>query len=1058
MRMFPRRNLIVRMALGTLFGLCTVGLSSAQEISPSLYSEMQWRMIGPFRAGKVNAVAGVPGNPAVYYFAADGGGIWKSTDGGVVWKPIFDKEPVASIGAMTLAPSNPNIIYVGTGVNTIFTDSSYGDGVYKSVDAGETWHHMGLEDTRHIGRILVDPRNPDVVLVAAMGHSSGPNEERGVFRSTDGGKSWKKVLYKDDATAAVDLCFEPGNPRVVYATLWHGIRKPGQKGTSFGPGSGLYKSLDEGVTWTQIMGHGLPEVEWGREGVAVAPGNHGQRVYLIVEAKEKKGGLFRSDDAGATWKRATEDKRIEGYWYMSEIFVDPKNADIIYVPIQSLYRSTDGGHTFTAIKGAPGGDDYHSVWIDPTNSQRIMLGVDQGATISLNGGESWTPWYNQPTGEFYRVATDHRFPYWVYGPQQDSGTAGIASRGNNGQITERDWFPVGPGESGYTIPDPLDPDVVYNAGPGGSVVRLSKTTGQVRDISPAPVSFQSKYRFNWTIPMVFSPQDPHLLYLGTQFLLKTADGGTNWEAVSGDLTRAQPDEKDTKKARGTILTIAPSDVKEGEIWVGTDDGNIQLTKDAGKSWQKVTPPSITEWSTVSIVEASHFDPGTAYAAVNRNSHDDLKPHIFRTRDFGQTWEETVRGIREKDFVRTVREDPVRKGLLYAGTEMGVYVSFDEGENWQSLRLNMPVVAIHDLAIEQDDLVAATYGRSFWILDDVTPLRQMDGRAVTSGVHLFAPRTAIRVRRDENQDTPLPPEVPAGKNPPDGAILNYFLPANSTGEIQLEIYDTNGKIVWSASSASILEKPEETPYVAEYWIAHPQPPSKAAGMHRFVWNLRYSDPRAMHPQSPYNYPIAAIVGATPLPPQGPLVLPGKYEVRLKVGAQVLRQPLEVKMDPRVTVARNELQSSLELQLKISALLGKNFEGYQQTKELRARLAEMVKRPKEDPVAVAASALDAKVAAMDGEATPILETPKTASFNAVNDTLTALMALVDGADFAPSEESFAAYRRICTGSNEAFAAWKELKNKDVAALNTLLSKSNLSTLPDFLDLAAETVCGN
>jgi photosystem II stability/assembly factor-like uncharacterized protein len=1057
MKMLRRRDGIVRIAVGILLGLCTAGLSSAQEVSPSLYSEMKWRMIGPFRAGKVNAVAGVPGNPAVYYFAADGGGVWKTTDGGTVWKPIFDKQPVASIGAMTLAPSNPNIIYVGTGVNTIFADSSYGDGVYKSVDGGESWQHIGLEDTRHIGRILVDPRNPDVVLVAAMGHSSGPNEERGVFRSTDGGRSWKKVLYKDNVTAAVDLCFEPGNPRVVYATLWHGIRKPGQKGTSYGPGSGLYKSVDEGLTWTQITGHGLPDGEWGREGVAVAPGNHGQRVYLIVEAKDKKGGLYRSDDAGATWKKATEDERITGFWYMSEIFVDPKNADIVYVPSQNLYRSNDGGHTFTAIKGAPGGDDYHSVWIDPTNSQRILLGVDQGATISLNGGESWSPWYNQPTGEFYRVATDHRFPYWVYGPQQDSGTAGIASRGNNGQITERDWSPVGPGESGYTIPDPLDPDVVYNAGPAGSVVRLSKTTGQVRDISPAPVSFGSKYRFNWTIPMVFSPQDPHLLYLGTQFLLKTTDAGTNWEAVSGDLTRVRPDEKDSKQSHGTILTIAPSEVKEGVIWVGTDDGNIQLTKDAGKSWQNVTPPNVSEWSTVSIVEASHFDAGTAYAAVNRNNHDDLHPHIFRTRDFGQTWQETVQGIREMDFVRTVREDPARKGLLYAGTERGVYVSFDSGDHWQSLRLNMPVVAIHDLAIEQDDLVAATYGRSFWILDDVTPLRQLDGRSTVTGARLFAPRTAIRVRRDENQDTPLPPEVPAGKNPPDGAILNYFLPANSAGDIQLEIYDADEKLVCSFSSAAVPKEPEETPYVAEYWLAHPQPPSKAAGMHRFIWNLRYPDPRAVHTQSPYNYPIAAIVGATPLPPQGPLVLPGKYEARLKAGGQVFREPLEVKMDPRVTAARNELQSSLELQLKISVLLEKNFDGYQQTK-VRARLAELMKRPKEDPIAAGAGALDAKVAALEGEATPILETPKTASFMAVNDTLTALMALVDGADFAPSEESFAAYRRICKGSNEALAAWQELKSKEVAALNVLLGKSNLAVMPEVPDLAGDAACGN
>src|SRR5437588_7142598 len=691
----------------------------------------------------------------------------------------------------------------------------------------------------------------------------------------------------------------------------------------------------------------------------------------------------------------------------------------------------------------------------------MILGTDQGATITMNGAETWSPWYNQPTGEFYRVATDHRFPYWVYGPQQDSGTAGIASRGNNGQITERDWYPVGPGESGYTIPDPLDPHVVYNAGPGGSVVRLSKTTGQVRDISPAPILQGTRYRFNWTIPMVFSPQDPHLLYLGTQFLMKTSNAGTSWDEVSPDLTRIRADEKDSKKRRGTILTIAPSAVREGVIWVGTDDGNIQVTKDGGKAWKNVTPTAVTEWTVVSILEASHFDSGTGYAAVNRNSLDDLRPLILRTRDFGESWQEIVSGIGEKDFARTVRQDPVRQGLLYAGTEKGVYVSFDDGDHWQSLRLNMPVVSIHDLAIEQDDLVAATYGRSFWILDDVTPLRQISTGMAAGAAHLFAPRTAIRVRRDENQDTPLPPEVPAGKNPPDGAILNYFLPANSAGDVQLEIYDADEKPVRSFSSAPAPEEPkepEETPFVAKYWIAHPQALSKAAGMHRFVWNLRYADPRAMHPQSPYNYPIAAIVGSTPLPPQGPLVLPGKFEVRLKAGEQVFRQPLEVKMDPRVVAARNELQSSLELQLKISGLLGKNFDGYQQTKKLRARLAELMKRPKEDPIAVAASALDAKVAALDGEATPILETPRTASFMAVNDPLTALMALVDGADFAPSEESFAAYRRICKGLDEALAAWQELKNKDVAVLNNLLSKSNLAALPEVPDLAAEAACGN
>lgn len=1051
-------EVVVSLTFVLFVGIFASGVASAQDIPPSLYSEMKWRMIGPFRAGKVNGVAGVPGNPAVYYIGADGGGAWKTTDGGVTWKPIFDGESAPSIGALAVAPSNPNIIYVGTGVNTVYGDVTYGNGVYKSTNGGEMWQHLGLEDTRHIARILVDPRNPDIVLVAALGHSFGPNEERGVFRSTDGGKNWKKVLFKDNTTGAVDLCFEPGNPKVVYATLWHALWKPDVKDQPFEPGSGLYKSKDGGITWTQITGNGLPTVNWGRSGVAVAPGTRGQRVYLIIEAKEKKGGLFRSDDGGTTWRKITEDPRIETFWYMGEIFVDPKNPDVVYVPLQNFYRSTDGGKSFMAIKGAPGGDDYHTMWIDPTNPQRMILGTDQGATITMNGAETWSPWYNQPTGEFYRVATDHRFPYWVYGPQQDSGTAGIASRGNNGQITERDWYPVGPGESGYTIPDPLDPDVVYNAGPGGSVIRLSKTTGQVRDISPAPISQGSKYRFNWTIPLVFSPQDPHLLYLGTQFLMKTSNAGTSWDEISTDLTRIRAEEKDTKKRRGTILTIAPSPVREGVIWVGTDDGNIQVTKDDGKTWKNVTPPAVTEWSIVSIIEASHSDAGTAYAAVNRNNLDDLRPHILRTRDYGESWQEIVGGIAEKHFARTVREDPVRKGLLYAGTEKGVDVSFDDGDHWQSLRLNMPVVSIHDLAVEQDDLVAATYGRSFWILDDVTPLRQTNANLLSAGPHLFALRTAIRVRRDENQDTPLPPEVPAGKNPPNGAIIDYYLPSNSSSDVQVEIRDEAGNVVHSYSSKPLPKEEGELPYVAEYWIAHPQPLSRSPGIHRFVWNLRYTDPPAVHVESPYNYPIAAIVGSTPLPPEGPLVLPGKYEVQLKAEGQVLRQPLEVKQDPRVHVARNELQSALDLQLKISVVLVRNYEAHQQVRQLRTRLKELMKRPKEDPIAVAATALDKKVGALEGEATPLLEAPKGMSLMAVNDSLTALMALVDGADFAPSEESFAAFRRVCQGWKEELGAWEQLKSKDIEAFSSLLGKSNLVPIPSMPSVAADVSCGN
>lgn len=1029
----------------------------AQTVDPDLYSGMQWRMIGPYRGGKVNALAGVPGDPAVYYFGANGGGVWKTTDGGTVWKPIFDSQSVASIGALALAPSNPNIIYVGSGENNVYSDITYGNGVYKSADAGETWKHLGLEDTRHIARILVDPRNPDVVLLAAMGHSYGPSTERGVFRSTDGGRTWKRVLYKDDVTGAVDLCFALGDSRIVYAALWHAIRKPGQIETSFGSGSGIYKSTDEGVTWKPIAGTGLPPKDWGRIGVAVAPGTHGERVYALIEAKDKDNGLYRSDDGGANWQRATTDDRILGFWYMSEIFVDPGNADVVYVPRQSLYRSTDGGKTFTIIKGAPGGDDYHTVWIDPTNSRRIMLGVDQGATISLNGGASWSTWYNQPTGQFYRVATDHRFPYWVYGSQQDSGTAATSSRGNDGQITERDWFPVGPGESGYTIPDPLDPDVVYNAGPVGSVVRLSKKTGQVRDISPGPIPFGTKYRFNWNIPMAFSPQDPHVLFLGTQFVLKTVNGGTSWEAISPDLTRTPADEKNPKKPLGSLMTIAPSSVAEGVIWAGSDDGAVQLTRDGGATWQNVTPPVVSEWSAVPLIEVSHFDAGTAYVAVNRNSLDDLRPHIFQTHDFGHTWQETVSGIGATDFVRVVREDPVRKNLLYAGTEQGAYVSFNGGGHWQSLRLNMPMAAVHDLAIEQDDLIAATYGRSFWILDDLSPLRQIDAQSPPAKAVLFAPRPAIRIRRDENQDTPLPPEIPAGKNPPDGAILDYFLPAATASDIQLEIYDAEGKLIRAFSSAPLPAVHEQPLQIAEYWIAHPQPLAKAPGMHRFVWDLRYADPQAVHVQTPYNYPMGAIVGETPLPPQGPLVLPGTYEVRFTVDGQTFRQPLEVKMDPQVNYARYELESSLNLQLKISATLGRNFAAYQQVKDLRSRLTEFAKRPAADPTATAATQLDSKAEALEGKSVYILDTPKGGSFITVNDSLVSLIGLVDGADFAPSAESFAALQRVCAAMNGTLEEWQKLKDNELAAFRKLVETQKSGAIPDYPAITVAANCG-
>jgi len=1051
-RRFAGRFATAAFALSMIFLTCAPAFS--QQVDPNLYSDMRWRMIGPFRGGRVLAVAGIPGNPSVYYFASNGGGVWKSTDGGTVWKPIFDSAPVQSIGALALAPSNPEIIYVGSGENSLHSQISYGNGVYKSTDGGATWQHMGLDDSRHIGKIIVDPRNPDVVLVAAMGHTYAPNPERGVFRSTDGGHTWKKVLYKDDATGAVELCFDPGNSRVVYAVLWHGMRKPGQHGASSGPGSGIYKSTDGGVNWTQLTGHGLPAGDWGRSGIVVAPGNHGRRVYAIIEAKE--GGLYRSDDAGATWERATTDPRIQGSWFFCQVFVDPVNPDVVYLPETSIYRSTDGGHTFTSIKGAPGGDDYHVVWIDPQNTQRMILGCDQGASVSLDGGQTWSSWYNQPTAQFYHLATDHRYPYTVYGAQQDSGTAATLSRGDYGQITEREWNQVGPGESGYTLPDPSNPDIVINAGPGGDVVRVFRRTGQVQNISPSPTGLTSKYRFNWTIPLAFSPQDPHVLYLGAQYLLKTTDSGASWRAISPDLTRTPVPEGGRGRDLGAVYAIAPSPVRGGVIWVGTDDGNIQVTRDGGATWQNVTPPDLSAWSEIRIIEASHTDAGTAYVAVSRRQLDDFKPHIFRTRDFGQTWQETTSGIRDIDFVHVVREDPARKGLLYAGTETGVYVSFDDGDHWASLQLNLPAVSVRDLAIEQDDLVAATHGRSFWILDDVTPLRQMADSVAQSDAFLFRPRAAIRIRRDENQNTPLPPEIPAGKNPPDGAILNYFL-KSAAGDITLAIYDADGKLVRSFSSNVPPEPPGPPPFVASFWIGHPQPPSNTAGMHRFVWDLRYPDPPSIRTQSPYNYPISAIAGSTPAQPQGPLVLPGTYEVKLTAGGQTYSQPLEVKMDPRVRFVRNELESQLALELKISEASGRNYAAYEQVKELRSRLKDLAKGPAGDPVAAAATSLDAKAAALEGSAFGFGGAARGASFSLLNGVFSNLIGQVDSADLAPTEQQTQAFDEACKALHGVLQQWEDLKSKELPPFNKLLEEHNAAPLPALPSLPAGGDCG-
>jgi photosystem II stability/assembly factor-like uncharacterized protein len=908
-----------------------VSIACAQPFPPELYSGLRWRMIGPFRGGRTVAASGVPGQPNVFYIAANNGGVWKSTDAGRVWKPIFDDQATGSIGALAVALSDPRIIYVGSGEGLQRPDLSVGDGIYKSTDGGQSWQHLGLSeglhDAQQISAIIVDPHDSKRVFAAALGHPYGPNAERGVFRSIDGGATWQNVLYKDENTGAVDLAFDPSNAQTVYAVLWAARQAPWEIGESFkGPGSGLFKSTDGGSTWQPLTG-GLPTVAQGlgRIGIAIAPSDP-RRMYALVDAKE--GGVYRSDDAGANWQRVNHEERVWGRGSdFACVRVDPKDKDVIYIANTSTYRSMDGGASFTAIKGAPGGDDYHTIWINPDDPSIILLASDQGATISVNGGETWSSWYNQPTAQFYHVITDKRFPYWVYGGQQESGSVGTASRGDDGEITFRDWHPVGVEEYGYVAPDPLNPNIVY----GGKVSRYNQATGEVQQVGPSLGRRGGKYRFVRTMPLLFSPVDPHILYLGSQMLLRTANGGQSWEEISPDLTRASSEippgippnlgvftsaDPEKGKHRGVIYTIAPSYKDGNVIWVGTDDGLIHLTRDAGKTWTNVTPPALTPWSKVSVMDASHFDAASAYAAINRFRLDDLAPHIWRTHDFGKTWKEITRGLPDNAPTNTVREDSRRKGLLFAGSERAVWVSFNDGDDWEPLRLNMPATSIRDLTIHEDDLVAGTHGRSFWILDDITPLRQASAAIANSDAHLFKPQTAMRVRWNKNTDTPLPPEEPAGQNPPDGAILYYYL-KNASDSIVIEVLDAAGKLVRHYSSADQGEPPEKDLNVPTYWIRPPQIPPAAAGMHRFVWDLRYTPPDALRG----GYPMTAIDHNTPREPRGPIALPGEYTVKLTVDGKSFTQPLTVKMDPRVKTPPAGLKQQFDLAMKVVELMSR-----------------------------------------------------------------------------------------------------------------------------------------
>jgi photosystem II stability/assembly factor-like uncharacterized protein len=1046
-----------KLLLAGVLAISTAAIpSSAQQYDQKLFSEMRWRCIGPFRGGRTVAITGVPHQPNVFYIAAVNGGVWRTTDTGNTWEPIFDDQDTGSVGAIAVSPSDPNIIYVGSGEGLQRPDLATGDGVYKSTDAGKTWMHLGLPDAQQITAILVDPHDANRVFVAVQGHPYGPNQERGVFRSTNGGQSFEKILYKDENIGAADLAFDPSNTQTIYAVLWAARVAPWEirSGESFvAPGSGLFKSTDGGNTWRQLT-KGLPSSDdggLGRIGIAVAA-SQPHRVYATVEAK-KGAGVYRSDDAGESWNLVNSDRRIGGRGPGAMgIAVAPDHPDVIYVANTTTWKSSDAGKTFVGFRGAPGGDDYQRIWISSEHPQTIALSSDQGAVITVNGGTSWSTWYNQPTAQFYHVTTDNRFPYWVYGAQQESGSAGTMSRSDYGEITFREWHSVGVFEYGYIAVDPLDSNILY----GARLTRTNQALGEVADVAPEPVR-RGEYRYDRTLPVVFSPVDAKALYFAANVLFKSIDGGNSWQVISPDLSRASYDippnlgvfaayDPEKGKHRGVIYAVAPSFKEANTIWAGTDDGLIYLTQDGGKSWQNVTPPQLKAWSKVSIIEASHFDAGTAYAAINSFRLDDLRAHIYRTRDFGKSWAEVTNGIPAGGASNTVREDPERKGLLFAGTEGSVFVSFDDGDNWQPLQLNLPHTSMRDLAIHGDDLIVGTHGRSFWILDDITPLRELRADIAKASVTLYQPQQAIRFRWNRNTDTPLPPDTPAGKNPPDGAILDYYLAETSNKPVTLEIRDRDNHLVRRYSST---DKPEPLEKIAAanpipmYWVRPQQILSAEKGMHRFIWDMHYPPPGSLN----HEFPISAIVHDTPQLPLGAWVMPGKYTVELTVDGKTHSQPLTVSIDPRIKTSETDLRRQFEMEAGIVEGMNETFEALQQVRSLRPQITGQVGKAK-GTLADSLNALDKQVVQLEGASQgaffgvpPSGKQPETLS--TLNQHFGQLLTVVDSADAAPTTQASAVYLELQGSLGKLRGEWKKVRD-ELPALNASLTKSHLQPL--------------
>jgi photosystem II stability/assembly factor-like uncharacterized protein len=1012
--------------------------TDAQTVDPSAFNMLQWRMIGPHRGGRTVGATGIAQQPNVFYIGVNNGGVWKTTDFGRTWIPVFDEQPTGSIGDVAVAPSNPNIVYAGSGEGIQRPDLSVGDGIYKSADGGKTWINTGLKDAQQIGGVAIDPKNEDIVFVAALGHPYGPNTERGIYRTTNGGKTWEQVLYKDENTGAIQVTIDPNNSNIIYADMWAGRQGPWENGEWEGQGSGLFKSTDGGNTWTKLT-KGLPTIAdgLGRIGFCIAASNS-KRMYACVDAT-KGGGLYRSDDGGESWTELSTDDRL---WERGDDFaeckVDPKNPDQVYIANVVTWKSTDAGKSWTAFRGAPGGDDYHRLWINPEHPEIILLVSDQGAEITVNGGQTWSSWYNQPTAQFYHVSTDTAFPYNVYGGQQESGSVGIASRGNDGQITFREWHPVGAEEYGYVAPDPLDPDIIY----GGKLTRYDKLTGQTQNIAPQ-IGRGGKYRFVRTAPVIFSTVDPKSLFYAGNVLFKTVNGGNSWDVISPDLTRStwsipesvgiySTDNLKTMPQRGVIYTVAPSHKNINTIWTGTDDGLIQLTNDGGKSWKNITPAEITSWNKISLIDAGHFDDLTAYAAVNKIRLDDMNPYIYKTHDGGKTWKKIVNGL-PTDPVNAVREDPYCKGLLFAGTERAVFVSFDDGENWQPLRLNMPASSIRDLVIKDNDLVVATHGRSFWILDDITALRHL-ARLKNSGQTILYPTgLAYRVRWNMNTDTPLPQEEPAGQNPPDGAIIDYYLGDDAKGVVSLEIFDATGKKlrVYKSDDAPYPIPPVNIPL---YWIRPQQILSAAKGSHRFTWDM-HTQPVDLPPA----YPIAAIYGQTAPEPTSPWVMPGIYTVKLSVDGKVYTQPITIKMDPRVKTPILALKKQYDLSDKCYSELKTAMHTADKLNSLHTQAQKLL------PKATGQLAADLKN--LDNEAVKLEDGDqknKSQGFKSLGNSLHGLMNLLQQSDMPVTMQATQAVMQAEITFNQLNLKFTALTGNSLKALNEGLAKAGLDKI--------------